>query len=103
MRVQWWDQDVTTYKEAYMGPEYVRTHIPDDEINSDHMIEYSHDDPPVFLGHYWLEGEPEPLAKNIACIDYSVAKPSGKLVAYQWDGEKTLDKRKFVAVSRLEN
>ena len=85
-----------------MGPEHARTHIPNDEITGDHLIGYAHDDPPVYLGHYWLEGGPEPLSKNIACTDYSVAKPGGKLVAYRWDGEKVLDKDKFVSVERLE-
>ena len=22
------------------------------------MVEYSHEAPPIFLGHYWMEGEP---------------------------------------------
>lgn len=29
---------------------------------------------PVFFGHYWLRGQLELLAKNIACLGYSVAK-----------------------------
>jgi hypothetical protein len=102
IRICWWDQNAKTYQDAFMGPEEARTHIPDDEINGDHLIGYSHDAPPVFLGHYWLQGEPEPLAKNIACTDYSVAKPGGKLVAYRWDGENVLQKEKFVSVERLE-
>lgn len=102
IRVCWWDQNACTYREAFMGPEPARTHIPDDEITGNHLIGYTHDEPPVFLGHYWLEGEPEPLSKNIVCTDYSVAKPGGKLVAYRWDGEKILDKVKFLSVSRLE-
>jgi len=101
--VKWWDQSATNYREAYLGPEYARTHIPDDEITDNHLIYYSHDDPPVFIGHYWMEGEPELLAPNIACTDYSVAKPGGKLVAYQWnDGENILAKNKYVAVDRIE-
>lgn len=102
IRVCWWDQNARTYQDAFMGSEHARTHIPNDEITGDHLIGYTHDEPPVFLGHYWLEGEPEPLADNIACTDYSVAKPGGKLVAYRWDGEKVLDKNKFVSVDRLE-
>jgi len=98
MRVRWWDKDATTYKSAYMGPESARTHIPDDEIEGDHLVEYGHDEPPVFLGHYWLEGEPKPLAKNIACLDYSVAKAGGKLVAYRWDGEAEIIKDKYIGV-----
>ena len=92
----------TTYKTAFMGPESARTHIPEDEIAGDHLVEYSHDAPPVFLGHYWMEGVPMPLAPNIACLDYSVAKPGGKLVAYRWDGEQTLGQDRFEWVKRVE-
>ena len=102
IRICWWDQNAKTYQEAFMGPEHARTHIPDDDIIGDHLIGYSHDEPPVFLGHYWLEGVPEPLSDNITCIDYSVAKPGGKLVAYRWDGENVLHKGKYVSVERLE-
>jgi len=66
------------------------------------LVEYSDEAPPVFLGHYWMEGDPEPLAPNIACLDYSVAKPGGKLVAYRWDGEQTLSQDKFIWVDRVE-
>ena len=86
-----------------MGPESARTHIPDDEITGDHLVEYSHKAPPVFLGHYWMEGEPAPLAPNIACLDYSVAKPGGKLVAYRWDGEQVLESGNFFWVERVES
>lgn len=102
IRVRWWDQSADTYKKAFLGPENALTRIPDDEIDGDHLIDYSHDAPPVFLGHYWMEGEPEPLAANIACTDYSVAKAGGKLAAYRWDGEQVLDKAKYVAVERVE-
>lgn len=102
IRVRWWDSAANTHRAAFMGPESARTHIPDDPIANDHLIQYAHHAPPVFLGHYWMEGEPRPLATNIACLDFSVAKPGGKLVAYRWDGEKTLDRRKFVSVRRVE-
>ncbi len=102
IRVRWWDQSASTYLQAYMGPESARTQIPDDDIAGDHLIEYSHDEPPVFLGHYWMDGAPEPLAPNIACTDYSVARLGGKLVAYRWDGERNLASDKFVAVGRVE-
>ena len=101
IRVRWWDQSAKTYKSAFMGPESAITHIPDDDIDGDHLVDYSHSEVPVFLGHYWMEGEPQPLANNIACIDYSVAKPGGKLVAYRWDGEQQISKDKYVWVDRL--
>ena len=59
------------------------------------------DQPPVFIGHYWQTGDPEPLAANVACLDYSVGK-YGSLVAYRWDGEKELSTEKFVAVERID-
>jgi hypothetical protein len=102
IRVAWWNQSASNYQEAYLGPEHARTQIPDDKIQGDHLIDYSRDKPPVFLGHYWMEGDPEPLAPNIACLDYSVAKPGGKLVAYRWNGESELDKDNFVTVNRIE-
>ena len=102
IRVRWWDRSATTYRGAFIGPASARTTIPDDEIVGDHLITYDHDAPPVFLGHYWLEGEPQPLARNIACLDYSVARPGGKLVAYRFDGEQRLRADRFVSVTRLE-
>jgi hypothetical protein len=101
IRVRWWGQG-TTYREVYMGPESALTHIPDDPIQGDHMVEYGHDEKPVFLGHYWMEGDPTPIATNIACLDYSVAKPGGKLVAYRWDGESQIDPTKYVTCARLD-
>jgi hypothetical protein len=79
-------------------PESALTHIPDDPIQGNHMIEYGHDEKPVFIGHYWMEGSPAPLAKNIACLDYSVAKPGGKLVAYRWNGEAEIMAGNYVWV-----
>jgi len=57
---------------------------------------HSHLAPPVVLGHYWLESVPESLAPNIACLDYSVAKRDGKLVAYSWNGGSTLNTASFL-------
>ncbi len=51
--------------------------------------------PPVFVGHYWLHGEqPRRLSKNVACLDYSVAK-GGFLCAYRWNGEQEIDDANF--------
>jgi len=102
IRVRWWDSAVTNYRDAFMGPASAATHIPDDDIDGDHLLEYASDSPPVFTGHYWLEGARQPLAANIACVDYSVGKPDGRLSAYRWDGEATLSAAKFVSVPRLE-
>ncbi|MFV1985445.1 MAG: metallophosphoesterase [Thiohalomonadales bacterium] len=102
IRIKWWDSSATTYKQAFMGPATALTHIPDDDIVGDHLIEYGHRLPPVFLGHYWMEGELKLMAPNIACVDYSVAKPNGQLAAYCWQGEQLLNIENFVTVDRIE-
>ncbi len=103
MRVRWWDRAASTYHDAYMGSDSARARIPHDPIEGEHAIDYPPDEPPVFIGHYWLEGEPEPLAVNVACLDYSVAHTNGKLVAYRWDGERTLKRENYHWVERLED
>jgi hypothetical protein len=78
----------TSYQDAFLGPENAGSHIPEDPIGADHLIQYSHDAPQV-------------LAPNVACLGYSVAAPGGgKLVAYRWDGEQRLDNGKFVFVEK---
>lgn len=102
IRIRWWDRAGTTYRDRYLGsPEWL-TQIPEDEVAGDHGIEYDHTEPPVFIGHYWLTGDPVPLAGNVTCLDYSVGKPGGKLVAYRWDSERRLRKGGFVWVERVE-
>lgn len=57
---------------------------------------YPPDAPPVFFGHYWLtDPAPEPLAPNVACLDYSVAK-GGFLCGYSFAGEQQVAAERFV-------
>ena len=61
---------------------------------------YPVDAKPVFVGHYWLSAQqPELLAGNVACLDYSVAK-GGFLCAYRWSGEQKVNNENFVWVER---
>lgn len=103
MRIRWWDRKGTTYRSKFLGMREWATQIPDDEIAGDHGISYGHSEPPVFLGHYWLSVTPTPLENNVACLDYSVARPGGKLAAYRWNGERVLHADSFVWVDRLED
>jgi len=100
IRIQWWKQNASSYNDIFLGPESARTHIPNDPVKGDHLISYSHNQKPLFLGHYWMEGEIKPLADNIACLDFSVAKKGGRLVAYRWDGENKINTSKFTFVDR---
>ncbi|KLU06783.1 Diadenosine tetraphosphatase [Rhodopirellula islandica] len=94
VRVKWYEPpNGRTYRDYHFGSD----DVPDlaiDPVLLTGMTGYPAEAPPVFVGHYWLTGTPLPLAGNVACTDYSVAK-GGKLVAYQWDGEPTLSADKF--------
>ena len=61
---------------------------------------YAPDNPPVFVGHYWLGGEPELLAAHVACVAYRVAR-GGALCAYRWNGEQKLAARNLVSVGAI--
>lgn len=102
VRVAWWDSEATSYREAFVGPESARSTIPAEPTNGRHLVSYKAKERPLFLGHYWLTGEPRPLTPNIACTDYSVVREGEKLVAYRWSGEKLLLRDNFQSVpSRL--
>jgi hypothetical protein len=94
VRIKWYESgEGRTYREHHLGSD----DVPDVAIDIGDLrtVEpYSRDAVPVFVGHYWLTGTPKPLATNVACTDYSVAK-GGKLVAYRWDGEPVLLEEKF--------
>jgi hypothetical protein len=94
VRIKWYENGAgRTYREHHLGSD----EVPDVAIDADDLgvVEtYPRDAPPLFVGHYWLTGTPSPLAANVACTDYSVAK-GGKLVAYRWDGESALSADKF--------
>jgi hypothetical protein len=94
VRIKWYESGAgRTYREHHLGSD----EVPDVAINANDLETfetYASDAAPVFVGHYWLTGTPKPLATNVACTDYSVAK-GGKLVAYRWDGEPTLCEEKF--------
>jgi hypothetical protein len=103
MRTRWWETARLTYRDLAIVPGDVIEHIPHTPIPEDLLPGYD-GEKPLFVGHYWLDGNPAPLAPHIACLDYSIARQdlrdsgSGKLCAYRWDGEKTLNAGSFVCV-----
>lgn len=98
LRVKWWLNNYSTLRELAL-PEALngnnkaaQTHVP-----ANVTCGYPAFEPPVFFGHYWMEGRPQILADNVACVDYSVAN-DGKLVAYRWSGEQKLSNDNFVFI-----
>lgn len=101
IRVRWWESPIgRTYRDIVF-PEC--TAVADSLVDLGHTSAweaYPENASPVFIGHFWLPGDriPAPLSPNLACLDYSVAKPGGKLVAYRWEGERTLVSTNFISV-----
>jgi hypothetical protein len=100
-RTRFWSQSPKNYSDVVFQPDPLPEYLVDTPLSDAEkagLVHYSGDERPVFIGHYWLQGTPEVLRPNVACLDYSAVK-YGKLVAYRFDGEKQLDNRNFAWVS----
>ena len=98
IRSQWWRTGELTYRDLAMVPGEEIEKIPHTPVEQ-HILPGYDGEKPVFVGHYWMSGEPAPLSDHIACLDYSVAgKHGGKLCAYRFDGESRLKRGNFVWV-----
>ncbi|WP_348654482.1 metallophosphoesterase [uncultured Psychrobacter sp.] len=99
VRVRWWLDELNkkTLHEVARAPQSGLAQIPIDALaeNIDFALKT---DKPVFVGHYWLTGEPQLLSPQVVCIDYSAAVDSGYLTCYQLDTEQPLplDNANFV-------
>lgn len=96
-RIKWWvDPSNATHQDLLFScPAAIENERVPQTIN---FNRYPSDGPPVFFGHYWLEGkQPELQSSNVVCLDYSVAK-GGNLVGYRWNGEKSLTRDSFVVI-----
>lgn len=99
-RVKFWPSSKHCYKDIAFQPDPLPEHIARQAL-SEGLLEglpcYEPDEVPLFVGHYWCTGTPEPISSNIACLDYS-AVSNGKLVAYRMSGSMALDAKRFVWV-----
>lgn len=99
-RTKFWAHNPRTYRDVVFQPDPLPEDLADrtlSEGESEQLLHYPPGDPPVFVGHYWLQGRPKPLCQNVACLDYSAVK-FGRLAAYRYDGESKLSADKFVWV-----
>jgi len=96
IRVRWWQEDLSTYRTAAIGPPSEMQTIPDEPMPAE-WKGYRYSGPPVLFGHYWFTGRPAVISPRFACLDYSAAR-DGPLVAYRWDGEEELQTEKLTWV-----
>lgn len=99
-RTKFWAENPFYYADVVFQPDPLPAHVARRQLSEQDYADlayYGRDEKLLFIGHYWREGEPEPITDNIACIDYSAVK-FGKLVAYRYDGEARVQRDKFVWV-----
>ena len=99
-RTKFWAGNPQFMGDVVFQPDPLPEHIarmPLTDAQRDDLLYYGPEQKRLFIGHYWCEGVPQPLADNIACLDFSAVK-YGKLVAYRLDEERVLRKDKFVWV-----
>ena len=99
-RTKFWNEEPKTYSDVIFQPDPLPDKLMDrvlSEQELDQLMYYDHTQVPVFVGHYWMDGDPAPIVSNVACLDYSAVK-YGRLVAYRMDSEAELSPDKFVWV-----
>ena len=99
-RTKFWEGEPERYNDVIFQPDP----LPEDLQHAllspeekDQLLFYGPVEKPLFIGHYWMQGLPEPIVPNIACLDYSAVK-YGRLAAYRMDTETKLQKGKFTWV-----
>ena len=85
------------------GAAFLHPRFHDPYMFQETFVAYGRSERPVFFGHYWLTGLPKLIRGNVCCLDFSVAgyRGDGRLAAYRFDGEQTLDESKFVWVEAI--
>jgi len=82
IRVKWWGQAGASYRDLAFGYGDQAETFPVDQFpDSSDIPLYGKGRKPVFFGHYWMAGIPEPQQENVCCVDYSAGK-GGTLVCY---------------------
>jgi len=96
VRARWWNEQATTYQTAALIDDVLGEAL-SNETHPESSRVFDASGVPVFIGHYWLTGTPNPLSNKVACVDYSVAH-GGPLCAYRWQGETILKAQNFCCV-----
>lgn len=99
-RAKFWVEAPLTYSDVAFQPDPLPNDVSSMNLSNKHLSRlpfYSPEQKPLFFGHYWLRGIPQPLTENIACLDYSAVN-HGRLVAYRMDESGPLQAEHFVWV-----
>jgi len=67
VRVRWWQEDLSTYRKAAIGPPEEMEKIPDAPMPAEWAM-HPYAGPPVLFGHYWFTGTPNVISPRFACL-----------------------------------
>tara|TARA_B100001093_G_C26829821_1_gene1015624 strand:- start:919 stop:1860 length:942 start_codon:yes stop_codon:yes gene_type:complete len=98
IRLNWWQSQQTTFREAAVIDDSQRYTIPDLPLPEKSP---SYEGPLCFFGHYWMRGEPRITHPQAICLDYSIALTDGVLCAYQFRGETKARCNHLVWVNKI--
>ena len=101
-RTKFWhdDESALTYGDVVFQPDALPGDLAQEPLPTEylqHVTGYDAQQPLLFVGHYWRQGQPSLIRPNLACLDYSAVN-GGKLVAYRLDQEQHLLPESFVWV-----
>lgn len=103
-RTKFWHDSPRVYGDLVFQPDPLPEHIhhhPLTDEEREQSIRYAGHERPLFVGHYWCQGDPELISDNIVCVDYSAIN-AGKLVAYRMGEEHHLSRDNFVWVDACD-
>lgn len=104
-RVKFWTSQGETYQDIAFQPDPLPERVANMPLSVEdraRLLDYSEHEKPLFVGHYWLQGEPELIQSNIACVDYSAVN-GGLLTAYRLQHDDTrLFNDRFCSVTMQE-
>ena len=105
-RSKFWHENlpVLTYGDVVFQPDALPEHITQKPLPAQYIRQitgYDEQQPLLFVGHYWRQGQPNLIRPNLACLDYSAVN-GGKLVAYRLGQERHLLPAHFVWVDAQE-
>lgn len=105
-RVKFWTRSGETYQDIAFQPDPLPEQVAHAELTAEDrakLLHYGEQEKPLFVGHYWLQGQPAIIQPNIACVDYSAVN-GGLLTAYRMQhNDKRLYNEQFCSVAMQES
>lgn len=99
-RIRWWLLPTQNLEQLALVSPQVEASLKGESLSE--PIPFTASKKIIFIGHYWMTGEPTLLNDRVVCVDYSVAHPEGKLVAYRYREGDTPKPENFVSIERVK-